>query len=46
MNRDLRVIVCGGRNYADRDHVFRVLDDIHAKRSIALIIEGVPVMWR
>jgi hypothetical protein len=37
---NLRLIVCGGRNYADRDHVFAVLDDIHAKRIIALIIEG------
>jgi hypothetical protein len=40
VTRNLRLIVCGGRNYADREHVFAVLDDIHAKRTIALIIEG------
>jgi hypothetical protein len=40
VKRDLRLIVCGGRTYSDRDHVFAVLDDIHAKRTIALIIEG------
>ena|SRR5688572_5874152 len=40
MTRNLRLIVCGGRDYADRAHVFAVLDDIHAKRTIALIIEG------
>ena len=40
MTRNLRLIVCGGRDYTDRDHVFAVLDDIHAKRTISLIIEG------
>lgn len=40
MNRNLRLIVCGGRDYADRDHVFATLDHIHAQRNIALIIEG------
>lgn len=36
----VRIIVCGGRDYADRDHVFRVLDKIHTLRSICEIIQG------
>lgn len=36
----LRLLVCGGRFYRDRDALFSVLDAIHAKRPIALIIEG------
>lgn len=36
----VRIIVCGGRDYADRDHVFRVLDKINTLRSICEIIQG------
>lgn len=36
----VRIIVCGGRDYADRDHVFRVLDKVHALRVIAEVIQG------
>lgn len=36
----VRIIVCGGRDYADRDHVFRVLDKIHTLRGIAEVIQG------
>lgn len=36
----VRIIVCGGRDYADRDHVFRVLDKIHVLRGISEIIQG------
>lgn len=34
------VAVTGGREYSDRGHVWRVLDEIHARRSIALIVTG------
>jgi predicted Rossmann-fold nucleotide-binding protein len=34
------VIVCGGRNYADRARVFAALDRAHAKRSITLLVHG------
>lgn len=34
------VLVTGGRSYADRAHVFAVLDAIHAERPIAVIVEG------
>lgn len=35
-----RVLVCGGRDYADRDRVFAVLDAEHARETIACIIHG------
>lgn len=36
----VRIIVCGGRDYQDRRHVFKVLDHIHTLRSIAEVIQG------
>ena len=36
----VRIIVCGGRHYADRQAVFRVLDRIHTERSVAEVIQG------
>lgn len=33
-------MVCGGRDYADRDTVFRVLDWMHAEKEIAVVIHG------
>lgn len=38
--RNLRLIACGGRGYDDRTAVFDSLDYIHARRHIALLIEG------
>jgi len=35
-----RVLVCGGRNFADRAMVDRVLDAQHAAAPIELLIEG------
>ena len=35
-----RVIVCGGRGYADRDRVFAVLDELHAELPIAVVAHG------
>jgi hypothetical protein len=34
------LLVCGGRDYEDGDFAFTVLDRIHTKRCITLIIEG------
>jgi YspA, cpYpsA-related SLOG family len=34
------VLVCGGRNYAARDRVFRTLDEMHAQQRIAVLIHG------
>lgn len=34
------VLVTDGRNYPDRDHVFAVLDAIHAATPISLIVHG------
>ena len=36
----MRLIVCGGRNWNDRSATFHILDRIHAKRPITLIIHG------
>jgi hypothetical protein len=38
--KDLHLIVCGGRDYADAATVWRVLDRIHRERGISLILEG------
>lgn len=38
--RHLRVLVCGGRDYGDMVRVTAVLDEIHEKRGIRLIIHG------
>lgn len=36
----MKVIVCGGRTYRDREHLFSWLDKFHAKNPITLLIEG------
>lgn len=36
----LRLLVCGGRGYADRNVAFAVLDRVHSERGIRGIIEG------
>lgn len=36
----VRIIVCGGRDYADRAHVFATLDRIHSLRTIVEVIQG------
>jgi beta-galactosidase GanA len=35
-----RVLVCGGRDYADREFVFEVLRKYHEENVITCIIEG------
>lgn len=37
---DITVLVCGGREYADRNHVFSVLDKLHKNRTIGLLVHG------
>lgn len=34
------LLACGGRDYTDRDAVFRALDRAHAKRPVAMLIHG------
>lgn len=36
----MRLLVCGGRDYADGDAVFRALDMARAERGVALVIHG------
>lgn len=40
MTATLTLIVCGGRNYADRSRLFRVLDRVHHERGISRIVNG------
>ncbi|RYG88415.1 MAG: DUF2493 domain-containing protein [Alphaproteobacteria bacterium] len=40
MSEGLRVLVCGGRYYKDRARVWKLLDGIHRKHGIAVVIEG------
>ena len=35
-----KALVCGGRDYFERERVFAVLDGLHGERAIALIIHG------
>lgn len=36
----MRVLVCGGRDYASRERVYAVLDKLHRESGISRIIEG------
>ncbi len=36
----MRVIVCGGRDFNDRDYLFAVLDEFHDVWSITTVIHG------
>lgn len=36
---DVSLLVCGGRTYAGREHVYRVLDRIHRERGIAHVLQ-------
>ena len=36
----MKVLVCGGRNYADRDHLNAELDRLHAERGFTQVIAG------
>ena len=36
----LRVLVCGGRNYRDQEHVWTFLSELNAKQPIGLLIHG------
>lgn len=38
--RHRRVLVCGGRDYADRDTLYRVLDAAQHSRGLSVLIEG------
>lgn len=36
----MKLIVCGGRDYTDRDAVFHALDEVNAKRRVTIVIHG------
>lgn len=36
----MRVLVCGGRHYQDREWLFGYLDILHSKEQITTVIEG------
>jgi hypothetical protein len=35
-----RLLVCGGRDFTDRAHVWATLDRVNAKRPVGLVIHG------
>lgn len=37
---NLRLLVCGGRNFWDRGYLFEILNNIHRKRGISCVIHG------
>ena len=36
----MRVLVCGGRNYVDRQALYHALDELHRLRKFELLIVG------
>lgn len=36
----VRVLVCGGRNYADRGRLFAAMDDLHGHLDFSAVIHG------
>ena len=36
----MRIIVCGGRDFSDREALFRVLDDLHSTHGFTLLVHG------
>lgn len=36
----ITVLACGGRNYLDRDRVWLVLDRVHARYAVAMLVHG------
>lgn len=36
----MTLLVCGGRDYADEEFVFRTLDEINAKHKVSRVVTG------
>ena len=36
----MRVLICGGRNFEDRDMAYRVLDSLHEQHRFSVVIHG------
>lgn len=36
----MKLLVCGGRDYSDEEHVYRVLNVFHEKYCISVIVTG------
>lgn len=36
----MRLLVCGGRDFSDTEHAYRVLDKLHRQHGIDAVIEG------
>jgi hypothetical protein len=36
----MRILITGGRDFADRDMLYRVLDQLHAEHSFSVLIHG------
>lgn len=40
MKKEITIIVCGGRNYDDKETLFAALDHLHKNRPIGTLIHG------
>lgn len=36
----MKILVCGGRNFSDREALFSALDAVHDKRHVQMLIHG------
>lgn len=36
----MKVLICGGRDFSDRDFIFKSLDQLHAEHHFSLLIHG------
>lgn len=41
----MKLLVCGGRDYKNRKQAYRVLDKIHQRYPITLLIHGAQKTW-
>lgn len=36
----MKILVCGGRNYQDKEYLFNTLNNIHEKNNITCVVQG------
>ena len=40
IGRKMKILLCGGREYADAKKLYETMDKVHAKKAITLLIHG------
>ena len=36
----VKILVCGGRDYTDRHHLYKILDEIHREMKVTSVVHG------